>query len=321
MTPQRRPSASSPPAGRTRATPRLSCRSRRSGLSGCRSSLYGCPWGRRRRTLPGGFRWPCSGSPPCRPRPPGPRQCRSGRGRRCGSTRSLALWCPRPSPLPILSWGRSRRSWDREPRRPAPVCPAEGLLHQAAGLLLVLFLRGHAALLPSPVFPDLYRPGSSFLGVALRLPGEVDPDVGLLSHDPGVVPRTDYVNVPRDRVPARSRRRGLGASDPTPRTPCAVLGNYPSPRWARRSRTNATLAPGWRWSAVTSSMLTMSTLPLSKVLVSSGDSTLLAFRDSESTVVRSAPSSHCASVGSQVLARGQDGTGRTPPRPNGLDSQ
>src|SRR5215208_949244 len=73
--------------------------------------------------------------------------------------------------------------------------------------------------------------------------------------------------------------------------------------------------------AVTSSMLTMSTLPLSKVLVSSGDSTLLAFRDSESTVVRSAPSSHCASVGSQVLARGQDGTGRTPPRPNGLDSQ
>src|SRR5215213_4329555 len=201
MTPQRRPSASSPPAGRTRATPRLSCRSRRSGLSGCRSSLYGCPWGRRRRTLPGGFRWPCSGSPPCRPRPPGPRQCRSGRGRRCGSTRSLALWCPRPSPLPILSWGRSRRSWDREPRRPAPVCPAEGLLHQAAGLLFVLFLRGHAALLPSPVFPDLYRPGSSFLGVALRLPGEVDPDVGLLSHDPGVVPRTDYVNVPGTEFP------------------------------------------------------------------------------------------------------------------------
>jgi hypothetical protein len=54
MTPERPPSVSSRRADRTRATPPPSCRSRRSGLSGCRSSRSGFPLAPPRRTRPGG---------------------------------------------------------------------------------------------------------------------------------------------------------------------------------------------------------------------------------------------------------------------------
>src|SRR5215203_1956609 len=49
----------------------------------------------------------------------------------------------------------------------------------------------------TPAHVPLSRLTSLRLGEALRLAREVHSDIGLLSHDPGVVPRANYVHVPR----------------------------------------------------------------------------------------------------------------------------
>ena|SRR5215211_3703237 len=121
----------------------------------------------------------------------------------------------------------------------------------------------------TPAHVPLSRLTSLRLGEALRLAREVHSDIYLLSHDPGVVPRANYVHVPRPYlllgavvVDEVHPTRTMYPVCSTWQLSVPTMGLTFSDQRHLGSRVNRP--------AVTSSKCTRSTLPLSKVLVSSG---------------------------------------------------